>query len=177
MSDTSIHYIEMSSPIGPLVLGATASGLCRIEFGRFAAAEPKLAEWSGRWFGTAGWRQDGKLLAETQRQLEQYFNGTRQTFELPLDLRGTPFQVKVWQALTNIPYGSVCSYKDIGRAIQSEKAVRAVGGANNRNPVPVVVPCHRVIGADGSMVGYGGGLDIKTRLLSLEGYPILDVGI
>ncbi|MFE5322599.1 methylated-DNA--[protein]-cysteine S-methyltransferase [Paenibacillus sp. NPDC056579] len=172
MPSTSIHYTEVSSPIGPLIVAASDSGLCHIEFGRFSDNEADLQKWSDRWFGTTEWEESGSKLTEAQNQLEQYFDGSRTTFDVPLDLRGTPFQVKVWRALTQVPYGQVCSYKDIGRAIQSEKAVRAVGGANNKNPVPIIVPCHRVIGADGSMVGYGGGLDVKTRLLRLEGYPI-----
>ncbi|UQZ84056.1 Methylated-DNA--protein-cysteine methyltransferase, constitutive [Paenibacillus konkukensis] len=169
MQERTIKYIEMESPIGPLVLGATAEGLCRVEFGRWADAKAGLREWSERWLGTREWVPGREALAAAEAQLTEYFRGERQVFDLLLDLRGTPFQTKVWHALTDIPYGGICSYKDIGRAIGSEKAVRAVGGANNRNPVPVIVPCHRVIGADGAMVGYGGGLDVKTFLLRLEG--------
>lgn len=166
-----ISFIEMDSPIGPLVLGATAEGLCQIEFGRFADVAPKLQDWSERWFQTREWRFDATKLKEAEEQLRQYFAGDRIRFELQLDLRGTDFQLKVWQALSRIPYGTVCSYKDIGQAIDAVKAVRAIGGANNRNPVPVIVPCHRVIGADGSMIGYGGGLTIKTYLLQHESNP------
>ncbi|WP_282939369.1 methylated-DNA--[protein]-cysteine S-methyltransferase [Paenibacillus sp. RC67] len=173
MSDLNINYIEIQSPIGPLVLAAEGGGLCHIEFGTFADVEPKLKKWSERWYGTTQWKGTyTPVLTETVHQLEQYFAGDRTVFEIPLDLRGTPFQVKVWEALTRIPYGRVCSYKDIGQAIQSEKAVRAVGGANNRNPVPIIVPCHRVIGADGSLVGYGGGLNVKIHLLQHEGYAV-----
>ncbi|MCR8636352.1 methylated-DNA--[protein]-cysteine S-methyltransferase [Paenibacillus radicis (ex Xue et al. 2023)] len=167
-----MSYIEMESPIGPLVLGATEKGLCHVEFGRFADVETKLQKWSGRWFQTYEWQLDMPLLREAIEQLQQYFAGDRTQFELELDLRGTPFQVKVWQALSRIPYGVVCSYKDIGQAVDSVKAVRAVGGANNQNPVPIIVPCHRVIGANGSLVGYGGGLNVKTFLLQHEGYKI-----
>ncbi|MDF2960415.1 MAG: [Fe-S]-binding protein [Paenibacillus sp.] len=165
-----VSYVEVESPIGPLVLGATEKGLCQVEFGRFADVEHKLQKWSERWFHTKEWRLDRQALQEATEQLQQYFAGSRTRFELPLDLRGTEFQLKVWQALGRIPYGTVCSYKDIGQAVDSIKAVRAVGGANNRNPIPVIVPCHRVIGANGTMVGYGGGLDVKTFLLQLEGY-------
>jgi methylated-DNA-[protein]-cysteine S-methyltransferase len=118
------------------------------------------------------WVRDAQAFDEAAGQLHQYFRGERSRFDVKLDLKGTPFQVKVWQALSQIPYGSVCSYKDIGQAVESTKAVRAVGGANNRNPVPIIVPCHRVIGANGLLVGYGGGLHIKTYLLQLEGYSI-----
>ena len=98
----------------------------------------------------------------------EYFSGRRQVFTLPLALEGTPFQHRVWEALRKIPYGSTCSYGEVAAAVGNPKASRAVGMANNRNPLPVLIPCHRVIGADGGLVGYGGGLDIKKKLLALE---------
>ena len=108
------------------------------------------------------------LLREAARQLEQYFNGKRKHFELPLALEGTAFQLKVWRALQEIPYGETRSYAQIAQAAGNGKAARAVGMANNRNPIAIIVPCHRVIGADGKLVGYGGGLDKKMYLLELE---------
>lgn len=169
----NLHYIEIQSPIGPLVIADAGGRLCHIEFGPFADSESKLVSWSERWYGTSQWHgANTPLLTETEKQLGQYFAGERTVFDIPLDLKGTPFQVKVWEALTRIPYGQVCSYKEVGQAIQSEKAVRAVGGANNRNPVPIIVPCHRVIGADGSLVGYGGGLNVKIHLLQHEGFAV-----
>ena len=108
------------------------------------------------------------LSDEAARQLKEYFAGERKSFDLPLEAHGTAFQEKVWAALRDIPYGKTCSYGDIARAIGNEKACRAVGGANNKNPLCIVVPCHRVVGANGKMVGYGGGLDMKTLLLELE---------
>ncbi|PZE19745.1 methylated-DNA--[protein]-cysteine S-methyltransferase [Paenibacillus xerothermodurans] len=167
-----MRYTEIDSPIGPLVLGTAGSALCLIEFGRFADVEPKLQQWSQRWFKTREWRSDHAALRNVEEQLQQYFACDRRTFDVPLDLRGTPFQVKVWEALVRIPYGTVCSYKDIGQAINGVKAVRAVGGANHRNPIPIIVPCHRVIGANGSLVGYGGGLNVKAYLLQTEGCEI-----
>ncbi|AFH59598.1 methylated-DNA--[protein]-cysteine S-methyltransferase [Paenibacillus caseinilyticus] len=168
---STIRYHEMDSPIGVLTLGISdRDGLCQIEFGSFEEHEDRLRSWSGRFFGTDIWGSDPAALAPFEDQLRCYFAGELRVFTLPLDLRGTPFQVGVWQALTRIPYGEARSYKDVAEAIGSPKAVRAVGGANNRNPVPIVVPCHRVIGAAGAMVGYGGGLSIKTFLLGLEGY-------
>ena len=101
-------------------------------------------------------------------QLNEYFTGKRKEFELPLAPRGTPFQQKVWAQLQKIPYGQTRSYKDIAQAVGSPKAFRAVGMANNKNPIAIVIPCHRVIGADGSLVGYGGGLGMKQSLLDLE---------
>lgn len=108
------------------------------------------------------------LIKKAVQELQEYFSGTRQCFDLPLSPQGTDFQQKVWKALQDIPYGAVCSYKDIATAIGNEKACRAVGGANNKNPISIIIPCHRVIGANGSLVGYGGGLEIKKQLLALE---------
>ena len=108
-------------------------------------------------------------ILEAARQLRAYFAGTLRDFDLPLDLRGTPFQLKVWHALETIPYGETRSYLQIATGIGAEKAVRAVGAANGANPIPIVVPCHRVIGSGGKLVGYGGGLPLKKRLLTLEG--------
>lgn len=110
-----------------------------------------------------------QVLRSARSQLEEYFAGQRQHFDLPLAASGTPFQESVWQALAAIPWGEVRSYRDIAAAIGKPKAVRAVGAANGRNPLPIVVPCHRVIGADGSLTGFGGGLPLKVQLLTLEG--------
>lgn len=108
------------------------------------------------------------LLCEAMRQLGAYFAGDIREFRLPLDPQGTEFQKRVWQALESIPYGQTRSYREIARAIGSERAVRAVGAANGSNPIPIVIPCHRVIGTNGKLVGYGGGLALKQRLLELE---------
>jgi len=110
------------------------------------------------------------LLKEAFRQLAEYLSGERKAFDLPLAPAGTPYQRKVWQALLKIPYGATASYKEVAAQTGNAKAARAVGMANNRNPIPIFIPCHRVIGADGSLVGYGCGLDIKRRLLELEGW-------
>lgn len=114
--------------------------------------------------------EDTTLLKEAKQQLSEYFNGTRTTFKLPLETSGTSFQQDVWNALQEIPYGQTRSYKQIAQAIHNPKAVRAIGGANNKNPIFIIIPCHRVIGADGSMVGFGGGIEVKKYLLELEGY-------
>lgn len=100
--------------------------------------------------------------------MDEYLKGERKEFNLPLKAEGTKFQMSVWEALTHIPYGETRSYKDIAAAINNEKAVRAVGNANNKNPIPIFIPCHRVIGADGKLVGFGCGLDIKEKLLDIE---------
>lgn len=116
--------------------------------------------------------QDSFLLEETEKQLKSYFKGELQKFDLPVKLSGTDFQERVWKALQNIPYGQTRSYKQLAEAIDNKKASRAVGGANNKNPLPIIVPCHRVVGSSGDLVGYGLGLDIKKQLLALEGIEL-----
>lgn len=108
------------------------------------------------------------LLKKANQQLQEYLDGKRKKFDLPLAPQGTEFQKKVWKALLEIPYGKICSYKEIATKIGNEKASRAVGMANNKNPILIFIPCHRVIGANGELVGYAGGLDMKKRLLKIE---------
>ena len=114
-------------------------------------------------------QQETPLIKKAARQFGEYFDGKLKSFNLPLCLRGTDFQIKVWKALQNIPYGKTISYGELAAIIGNPKASRAVGMANNRNPIPIIVPCHRVIGHDGSLTGYAGGLELKRRLLELEG--------
>lgn len=113
-------------------------------------------------------KNETALLKEAIKQLEEYFEGKRNFFDLPLNPEGTEFQKKVWNALKEIPFGETRSYGEIAKKIGNEKAARAVGMANNRNPISIIIPCHRVIGANGKLVGYGGGLDIKEKLLEVE---------
>ena len=117
--------------------------------------------------------KETELLKKASQQLKDYFEGKRKIFELPLSPKGTDFQQSVWKALLEIPFGETRSYGDIAKRIGNPKASRAVGMANNRNPIAIFIPCHRVIGANGSLVGYGGGLDIKKYLLSIENIPLL----
>jgi len=114
------------------------------------------------------YEREQPLLVEAARQLRAYFAGALREFQLPLDLRGTDFQLRVWRRLLTIPYGETRSYSDIARALKAPGSVRAVGAANGANPIPILVPCHRVIGAGGKLVGYGGGIALKKRLLDLE---------
>lgn len=139
------------APIGCLTIGDNGSAITKIQFGK-----------------TQNFGAESPLAKKACKQLEEYFQGKRTQFDLPLQLRGTEFQKKVWQELCQIPYGSTCSYKDIAIKIGNEKAVRAVGGANNKNPIMIVVPCHRVIGVSGELTGYACGLDVKKYLLDLE---------
>lgn len=165
---TTVYYSEMASLIGTLTLCATDLGLCLIKFGSFTENLESMNKWLKLQVGAVELSPDEDKLAGAKHQLTEYFAGRLRDFTLPLDMRGTPFQRQVWEALLTIPYGESASYKDMALAIGNKQAVRAVGGANNRNPVPVIVPCHRVIGAAGALVGYAGGLAIKSRLLELE---------
>lgn len=113
--------------------------------------------------------KETQLIKRTYKELEEYFKGLRKTFDIPLSLHGTDFQKKVWEALKSIPYGKTASYKDIAKLTGNEKASRAVGMANNKNPVVIIIPCHRIIGSNGSLTGYAGGLNIKKKLLDIEG--------
>jgi len=151
---------HLSSPLGPILLARTEAGL------------------AGAWFEAQKWhpepldapeRPDDPLLQQAAEQIAEYFAGTRSHFELPLDLHGTAFQRSVWQALCGIEAGATQSYAAIARSLGSPQAVRAVGAAVGRNPVSVIVPCHRVVGTNGSLTGYAGGLDRKRALLALEG--------
>ena len=154
-----------STPLGPVRLAASPAGLCGVWF------EGQRHEPS-RWLhGHTAWAEadDHPLLQETARQLQQYLGGEREGFDLPLDLSGgTPFQQDVWRALLAIGRGGTTSYGQLSHQLGRPRAVRAVGAAVGRNPLSVVVPCHRVLGADGSLTGYAGGLDRKTALLALE---------
>jgi methylated-DNA-[protein]-cysteine S-methyltransferase len=154
MADT-LKYCIVSSPIGPLRLLSNGKGLVRIEF-------------PGRHESDGVAARDG-VLDQAARELEEYFAGRRHDFEVAVDAGGTGFQQQVWDALRGIPYGEMRSYRDIADSIGNPRAVRAVGAANGRNPVPIIVPCHRVIGSDGKLTGFAGGLETKRRLLALEG--------
>ncbi len=153
-----MYYDWMESPLGALLIVSDEASLTRIGFSR------------GRHPGTAedGWSRGGTVVAEARRQLDEYFAGRRTAFQLPLAPSGTPFQLRVWNALRDIPYGATRTYGEQARALGQPAAVRAVGAANGRNPIPIVIPCHRVIGGDGRLTGYAGGLEIKEHLLELE---------
>lgn len=147
--------LTVQTPIGRLGLVAEENGLTNIYF-EHESLPPGLE------------LRETELLMAAGRQLTEYFSGQRRVFDLPLAPAGTEFQRKVWQALCRIPYGETVSYQAVARAIGNEKAVRAVGQANHKNPIPIIIPCHRVIGANGDLVGYGGGLKIKETLLAME---------
>lgn len=153
------RWTMTDSPIGPLLLTADDIGLTRLymEVRKHGPDEVQPE-----------WRRDHRAFSEACRQLEEYFAGERTEFDLPLNPAGTAFQLKVWEALRTIPYGEIRSYGEIAEQIGRPGAARAVGLANGRNPISIVVPCHRVIGASGALTGYGGGLERKQYLLDLE---------
>ena len=154
MNGSDRDTLIVSSPIGPLTLIAEGGALTAVDFGAPDGRDP-------------GGSTD-PLLAETGRQLEAYFSGERRDFDLPLRPSGTPFQLEVWRAVRDIPYGETVSYGELATRIGRPTAARAVGRANGQNPLAIVVPCHRVIGADGTLTGYAGGLQMKATLLAIE---------
>jgi len=158
-----MNHQDIESPIGRLRLIADGDLLVGIVFERGRDAVRAAAR------DEQGFEnRSSPVLERTRRQLEEYFTGQRQTFDLPLDPRGTEFQRRVWQRLTSIAYGDTTTYGALARELGDPGASRAVGLANGSNPIPIVIPCHRVIGADGSLTGFGGGLPVKAALLDLE---------
>jgi methylated-DNA-[protein]-cysteine S-methyltransferase len=169
-----VAYDLAETPIGTLLVATTERGLCRISYDPQPDRE---AEWLAQAFGVKVLRA-AKPIDPVRRQLDEYFKGTRTSFELPVDLRqSAPFSRTVLEKLARVPYGRVTTYGALARAADRPQAARAVGTVMNRNPIPIVLPCHRVVGANGSLVGYGGGLERKERLLELEGaiQPQLDM--
>ena len=153
-----MYYCYLNSPIGDLLLAGDDDGLSLIGFPQGKMRHDPEPDWIF----------NEKPFAVARQQLEEYFAGERTVFDLPLHLSGTDFQVQVLQELQRIPYGETTSYGDIAKRIGRPKAMRAVGAANGRNPIPIIVPCHRVIGSSGDLTGFGGGLDTKEALLRLE---------
>ncbi len=181
-----LHCTTFTSPVGPLFLAASGQGLVALEFDARLPGQQTIRpnprdlrseRGSERENSTSGrarnkatrFEESERTVRPYGRELEEYFAGQRREFSFPLDLRGTEFQLACWRALREIPYGETRTYADIARAVGKPTGFRAVGMANNRNPVAIVVPCHRVIASDGTLCGYGGGLDVKRKLLELEG--------
>ncbi|MGC3820507.1 methylated-DNA--[protein]-cysteine S-methyltransferase [Acinetobacter sp. G11] len=155
-----LAFMEMASPVGNLKLVANDTALVAVLWENENPKRVRLAELIEQ--------THHPILLETQKQLSEYFAGKRQQFDLPLDFEGTEFQQKVWQALLTIPFGETRSYRDIAEQVGNVKAVRAVGAANGKNPISIIAPCHRVVGVNGKLVGFAGGLDNKDILLKLE---------
>lgn len=156
----SLYYKFMDSPVGKLKLVANERGIVAILWQNDKPHRVRLDDlFEGVEF---------PLLIKAEKQLQEYFSGHRKSFSMPLDMRGTPFQKQVWTALLDIPFGETRSYGELAKQIGYPAASRAVGAANGRNPISIIVPCHRVIGSSGSLTGFAGGLEIKARLLALE---------
>ncbi len=156
-----VRHDVVESPVGPLQIGWSERGLCRISY-REDGFEDELA----RVFGVRVLRAP---LDEARRELDEYFAGRRTTFDLPLDVRVAPFHADVLRELARVPYGRTDTYGSLARKVGRPGAARAVGTVMNRNPIPIVLPCHRIVGATGALTGYAGGLEVKRRLLALEG--------
>lgn len=156
----TIHWQTIDSPIGHLMIAANDTGIRAIEFPENRHPVSRNDEWH---------ETPHPLITQAAKQLGEYFAGQRREFDLPLAPQGTAFQLQVWDALRSIPYGETRSYAEQAQSIGKPNAVRAVGAANGRNPIPIIVPCHRVIGANGTLTGFGGGLPIKQYLLQVEG--------
>ena len=155
-----LFFMEIDSPVGVLKLVANDISLIAVLWENETPNRVRLAELVEN--------KQHPILLETKKQLSEYFEGQRKIFDLPLNFEGTEFQQKVWQALLTIPFGETRSYKDIAEQIGNVKAVRAVGAANGKNPISIIAPCHRVVGANGKLVGFAGGLENKDVLLKLE---------
>jgi len=168
--DERIIYSTFETPIGEMLAAASSGGLCRL---CLPGRRDEFFEWTDRYCDRAPVREGcDDIIRTVKSQLAEYFEGGRRAFAVQLALRGTVFQRSVWHVLLQIPYGSTATYKDIAVALGNPAAVRAVGQANNKNPIPIIVPCHRVVGKNKKLVGYGGGLDIKMKLLTLEGIKV-----
>jgi O-6-methylguanine DNA methyltransferase len=166
-SPAAVAHMPFETDFGLMHLYATERGVVAIVL---PAHEPAgVHAWVSRVTRANTIEEDDRPFIRAEKQLREYFAGQRREFDFELDMRGTPFQCQVWQAVAAVPYGQTTSYGDIARRIGKPAAVRAVGAANGANPLPIVVPCHRIVGADGSLTGYGGGLPMKRRLLDLEG--------
>ncbi|MGQ8875229.1 tRNA epoxyqueuosine(34) reductase QueG [Paenibacillus sp. TSA_86.1] len=163
-----VYYDEVLTPIGTLTLCATDEGLCHIDFGAFHVREAHLQQWARTWVGEYRYEKNEEKLSEAAEQLQQYFAGERKTFDLQLEQYGTAFQLQVWQVLSDISYGEALTHQQVAEKIGRPKAVRAVLDAISKNPIPIIIPCHRMSGKDGTLVGYVGGLQTKEQLLALE---------
>ena len=153
-----MDFCQFDTPWGPMALAAEGDAITRLYLPNTPI--PRIAS------------QETPLLARAREQLTEYFHRRRKVFDLPLAPQGTPFQKRVWAALEAIPYGQTRAYRDIAREVDSPRGFRAVGMANNRNPIPILIPCHRVVGSNGSLTGYAGGLALKQALLELEGVTL-----
>ncbi len=165
MNQINIKYYK--TKIGELILGSFDNKLCLLDF-RYRRMRNTVDKRIKTGLKAEFIEKDDNVLKETRKQIDEYLLGERKEFDIPLLMVGTDFQKQVWQALMNVKYGKTASYLDLAKSINNEKSVRAVANANGANSIGLIIPCHRIIGSDGSLVGYGGGLSVKKRLLTLE---------
>ena len=165
MNQINIQYHK--TEIGELILGSFRGKLCLLGF-RYGRMRTTVDDRIKKGLNAGFVEQDDEVLKKTRKQLDEYLDGTRKEFDIPVLMVGTDFQKSVWSALMKVPYGSTSTYLQVAKDINNEKAVRAVGNANGANSISIIIPCHRIIGSDGELVGYGGGLALKERLLKLE---------
>jgi len=170
MEQDTIYIQEIDSPIGTLTIGATSKGICMLEFENENRMDNHLNDFKKNY--SINRIETYTHLYNLQKQLEEYFNKTRTSFNLPIDLIGTSFQIRVWNELLNITYGKTRTYKEQALALDNLKGIRAVANANGQNKIAIIIPCHRVIGSNGSLTGFGGGLWRKQFLLELESKQI-----
>lgn len=168
MTGCSIHIHDLSTPLGPLLAAAVDGKICLLEFARRQDRKKISDKLQEQYKAKIVFKPDA-CIAKLEKQLAEYFSGTRKKFSIPLAATGTDFQGRAWAYLQDIPYGKTRSYKDQAAAIGNKKAMRAVAGANGRNNIVILIPCHRVIGSDGTLTGYSAGLWRKEHLLKLEG--------
>jgi len=173
IAQAQVSVGSLDTPIGVLWIACSEQGICKVVFPR-EGAKVAVDRWLASHLPTHELTTTSVFLEQANAELSAYFAGTRDDFTLPLDLRGSAFHQRVWHALTTIPYGRTISYGDLARRLGTPKAARAVGAACGANPVPIIAPCHRVLGSDGSLHGFGGGLPVKAWLLKHEGV-LLDV--
>ena len=167
MKKTNLIFKEVKTPIGVMVFGSSDKGLCLLDF-KYRKSFPRILKRIKEYFGDYITYGTSKFIELAENELNQYFKGDLKDFTVPLDIRGSKFQLKVWDALLKKKYGKTNSYLEIAKKIGRPEAVRAIANANGQNGLAVIIPCHRVIGSDGSLTGYGGGIAIKKKLLHLE---------
>lgn len=170
MDEPNVYYTTVRLPVGRFLVASTDRGLCRLTLP--GEGEENFWGWLRRRYPKSSLHEDASRHEKVAKELGAYFRGELRTFDLKLDLRATPFQQAVLKRIAEIPYGQTCSYSQIAKDISRPQAPRAVGAATGLNPIPIVIPCHRVVGADGRLVGFGGGLPFKVMLLKLEGHDL-----
>jgi len=167
LKKSKLIFKEVKTPIGDMVFGSSDKGLCLLDF-KYRKSFPRIFKRIKEYFGDNITYGSSEFIELAENELKQYFKGDLMVFTVPLDIRGSEFQLKVWDALLKIKYGKTNSYLEIGKKIGRPEAVRAIANANGQNGLAVIIPCHRVIGSDGSLTGYGGGIAIKKKLLQIE---------